>query len=194
MTPVRYHQAAEDELLNEIGYLELRVPGLGRRFYADVRKPESLIAQFPESAQEVLPGIRKHTLRKFRFSLIYSIEKDGSSLRLLTTAVGLGIGFPASAKPKVSRKRAPDPLARTQAFGLAAFFDQPIRERFPNEEPQTPIHGAALLGWTYGGNDNETQPKAVSGSREKRLCGVRIELSGGSGRRLAAEERTTGVC
>jgi hypothetical protein len=26
MTPVRYHQAAEDELLNEIGYLELRVP------------------------------------------------------------------------------------------------------------------------------------------------------------------------
>ena len=77
MTPVRYHQAAEDELLNEIGYLELRVPGLGRRFYAQVRKAESLIAQFPESAQEVLPGIRKHTLRKFPFSLIYAIEKDG---------------------------------------------------------------------------------------------------------------------
>jgi plasmid stabilization system protein ParE len=77
MTPVRYHQAAEDELLNEIGYLELRVPGLGRRFYAEVRRAESLIAQFPESAQEVLPGIRKHTLHKFRFSLIYSIEKDG---------------------------------------------------------------------------------------------------------------------
>jgi hypothetical protein len=30
-----------------------------------------------ESAQEVLPGIRKHTLRKFPFSLIYSIEKHG---------------------------------------------------------------------------------------------------------------------
>ncbi len=77
MTPFRYHQAAEDELLNEIGYLELRVPGLGRRFYAEVRRAESLIAQLPESAQEVLPGIRKHSLRKFRFSLIYSIEKDG---------------------------------------------------------------------------------------------------------------------
>ena len=72
MIPVRYHQAAEDELLNEVGYLELRVPGLGRRFYADVRRAEGLIAQFPESAQEVLPGIRKHPLRKFRFSLIYS--------------------------------------------------------------------------------------------------------------------------
>jgi len=30
VTPVRYHQAAEDELLAEIGYLELRVPGLGQ--------------------------------------------------------------------------------------------------------------------------------------------------------------------
>lgn len=76
MTAVKYHQAAEDELLNEIGYLELRVSGLGRRFYAEVRKAENVIAQFPESAHEVLPGIRKYTLRKFRFSLIYSIEKD----------------------------------------------------------------------------------------------------------------------
>ncbi|MGD0011601.1 MAG: type II toxin-antitoxin system RelE/ParE family toxin [Terriglobia bacterium] len=77
MTPVRYHPAAEDELLNEIGYLELRVPGLGRRFYAEVRRAESLMAQFPESAREVLPGIRKYTVRKFPFSLIYSIERDG---------------------------------------------------------------------------------------------------------------------
>ncbi len=77
MTHVRYHEAAEDELLNEIDYLEHRVPGLGRRFYAEVRRAENLVAQFPESGQEVLPGIRKRTLRKFRFSLIYSIEKDG---------------------------------------------------------------------------------------------------------------------
>ena len=77
MTPVRYHQAAEDELLHEISYLELRAPGLGRRFFAEVRIAEGLIAKFPESAPEILPGIRKHVLRKFRYSLIYSIEKDG---------------------------------------------------------------------------------------------------------------------
>lgn len=77
MTPVRYHQAAEDELLHEIGYLEVRAPGLGRRFFAEVRIAEGLIAKFPESAPEVLPGIRKHVLRKFRYSLIYSVEKDG---------------------------------------------------------------------------------------------------------------------
>jgi len=77
VTPVRYHPAAEDELLNEIGYLELRAKGLGRRFFAEVRRAESLIAQYPESAREILPGIRKRVLRKFRYALMYSIEKDG---------------------------------------------------------------------------------------------------------------------
>jgi len=77
VTPLRYHEAAEDELLNEIGYLELRAKGLGRRFFAEVRRAESLIAQFPEAGEEIRPGIRKRMLRKFRYSLIYSIEKDG---------------------------------------------------------------------------------------------------------------------
>jgi plasmid stabilization system protein ParE len=77
VTPVRYHEAAEEELLNEIGYLELRAQGLGRRFFAEVRRAESLLAQFPESAEEIRPSIRKRMLRKFRYSLIYSIEKDG---------------------------------------------------------------------------------------------------------------------
>lgn len=56
---VKYHEAAEDELLKEIGYLELRLPGLGRRFYAEVRRAEDLISKFLESAHELLPGIRK---------------------------------------------------------------------------------------------------------------------------------------
>jgi plasmid stabilization system protein ParE len=75
--PVSYHQAAEDELLAEIGYLELRVPGLGRRFHAEVRRSEDRLAKFPQSAPEVAPGIRKYPLRKFPFSILYSIEKDG---------------------------------------------------------------------------------------------------------------------
>ena len=77
MTPIRYHEAAEDELLNEIGYLELRANGLGRRFFEEIRRSEKLISQFPESAEEIRPGIRKRILRKFRYSLIYSIEEEG---------------------------------------------------------------------------------------------------------------------
>ena len=76
MIPVKYHEAAEDELLNEIGYLELRANGLGRRFFTEVQTAENLLAQFPESAPEILPGIRKRVLRKFPYSLIYTIEAD----------------------------------------------------------------------------------------------------------------------
>ena len=70
MTQIKYHEGAEAEFLNEIGYLELRAKGLGRRFFAEVRRAESLIIQFPESAEEIRPGIRKRLLRQFRYSLI----------------------------------------------------------------------------------------------------------------------------
>jgi toxin ParE1/3/4 len=77
VTPVHYHEAAEDELLKEIGYLEQRAKGLGRRFFEEVSRAEHIIVQFPESAQEIRPGIRKYILRKFPHSLIYSMEQAG---------------------------------------------------------------------------------------------------------------------
>lgn len=77
MTLIKYHEAAEAELLDEIGYLELRAKGLGRRFFAEVRRAESVIAEFPHSGEEIRPGIRRTRVRKFRHSLIYSIEEDG---------------------------------------------------------------------------------------------------------------------
>ncbi len=77
MTPIKYHEAAEEELLHEIGYLELQAKGLGRRFFGDILRAEKLLAQFPESAEEIRPGIRKRLLRTFRYSLIYSVEKNG---------------------------------------------------------------------------------------------------------------------
>jgi toxin ParE2 len=77
VTTVRYHPAAEDELLNEIGFLELRAAGLGRRFFGEIQRAERLVAQLPESGYELSSGIRKCRLRKFPFSLIYSMEKEG---------------------------------------------------------------------------------------------------------------------
>ena len=76
MTTVQYDQAAENELLNAIAYFELRARGLGRRFFSEVQRTESLIAQFPLASREILPGIRKRPLRKFPYSLIYSNEQD----------------------------------------------------------------------------------------------------------------------
>ena len=76
MKNIRYHEAAEAELLHEIGYLELRTKGLGRRFLSEIRKAESSIAEFPLSAAEIRPGIRRRVLHKFRYSLIYSEEQE----------------------------------------------------------------------------------------------------------------------
>jgi plasmid stabilization system protein ParE len=77
VTPIRYHEAAEAELLDEIGYLELRAKGLGQRFLLEVKRAEGVIAEFPESCEEIRPGIRKTLVRKFRHSLIYTIENNG---------------------------------------------------------------------------------------------------------------------
>ncbi len=77
MRTVRYLEAAEAELLAEIGYLEECAEGLGRRFFDEVKRAESFIAEFPEASEEMRPGIRKRLLRSFRCSLIYSIEPEG---------------------------------------------------------------------------------------------------------------------
>jgi plasmid stabilization system protein ParE len=77
VTTVRYHPAAEEELLSEIGFLELRAAGLGRRFFDEIQRAERLVAQFPESGYELSGGIRKCRLRKFPFALIYSVEREG---------------------------------------------------------------------------------------------------------------------
>ena len=78
MIALRYHEAAELELLNEIDYLEARSIGLGRRFFAEVQNAELMISRFPESAIEVFPGIRRRVLRKFPHALIYAFEGAGA--------------------------------------------------------------------------------------------------------------------
>lgn len=76
MTPVRYHRAAQDEVFQEIEYLESQAPGLGRRLLRELRRIEGLIAAFPEAAEEVRPGIRRRPLRQFRYSVLYASEPD----------------------------------------------------------------------------------------------------------------------
>lgn len=62
------------------------------------------MAQFPESAAEIMPGIRRCMLRKFPYSLIYSIET--LILAVAHHATGLVIGSEASARPRQNREGA----------------------------------------------------------------------------------------
>ena len=71
---IRYHSAAEAELLNEISYLEYQATGLGKRLFDEVLLAEKCIQELPLSSPEVRAGIRKLVLRKFRYSLYYTVE------------------------------------------------------------------------------------------------------------------------
>ncbi len=106
--PIKYHEAAEEELLHEIGYLELRANGLGRRFFAEVRRAEDLMAQLPESAAEIMPGIRRRILRKFPYSLTRLRGMTCSYSPWHIIAAGLVIGSAVSAQPRERGRAAPD--------------------------------------------------------------------------------------
>lgn len=76
MTPLSYHEAAEEELCvrSATSSFETKV---GKRFFAEIRRAEKIISKYPESAEEIRPGIRKQVLRKFRYSIIYSTASEG---------------------------------------------------------------------------------------------------------------------
>ena len=84
MIDVRYHEAAEAELYDALGFLELRTKGLGRRLLNEVRRTAARIAEFPSLGAEIRPGVRKLPLRTFRYSLIYAV--DDRSVLILAVA------------------------------------------------------------------------------------------------------------
>lgn len=86
MTDVRFHEAAESELYDALGFLELRNKGLGRRLLNEVRRTAARIAEFPSLGTEIRPGVRKILLRTFRYSLVYAV--DGGGVLILAVAHG----------------------------------------------------------------------------------------------------------
>lgn len=86
MIDVRYHEAAESELYDAIGFLELRTKGLGRRLLNEVRRTAARIAEFPTLGTEIRPGVRKLPVRTFCYSLVYAV--DDRSVVILAVAHG----------------------------------------------------------------------------------------------------------
>jgi len=54
--PVWYHEAAEEELLAAVGYLEGKAEGLGRRFLDEVRRAEDSDCHIPAVGAGDLTG------------------------------------------------------------------------------------------------------------------------------------------
>lgn len=79
--PVSFADEASEELLEAIQYYETESPGLGRAFLAAVNAGLGQIQAFPESAPILLGSVRRKVLRRFPYSLLYSIRPEG--LRIL---------------------------------------------------------------------------------------------------------------
>ncbi len=78
------HEAAEAEVNEAADFYDLADPGLGNVYLDDVQRAIKDISQYPEMAPIVGGSLRKKSLQKFPFSLIYSVRP--TEIRLLAVA------------------------------------------------------------------------------------------------------------
>ena len=81
---VSFHELAEFELNDAIVFFETERDGLGLRFLTAV---EAAVAQFrdhPEASPLIIQDIRRKVLRRFPYSILYSIKPD--RIRILAVA------------------------------------------------------------------------------------------------------------
>jgi toxin ParE1/3/4 len=75
VTGYSFHPLAESELLDAAKFYEARSTGLGHSFLAAVRLAIEQIQAYPEASPAVRAGLRRKTLARFPYSLIYSAER-----------------------------------------------------------------------------------------------------------------------
>ena len=81
---ISIHETAEAEINEAADFYDLEDPGLGNVFLNEVERGIKLISEHPEAAPLVWGGVRKKPLRKFPFSLLYSVRHN--EIRLLAVA------------------------------------------------------------------------------------------------------------
>lgn len=78
MKPVRYEDAADEELIDEVARYELKRDGLGAEFLTAVREAERLIRQNPDAWQASEHGrdVRRFVMDRFPFTIVYTELAD----------------------------------------------------------------------------------------------------------------------
>jgi plasmid stabilization system protein ParE len=72
---VFFTEVASVELIEAQDWYEQRVPGLGRRFRAEIDKAIERVAENPEQFPVVFSTARRVRAKKFPYSLFFTIEK-----------------------------------------------------------------------------------------------------------------------
>jgi toxin ParE1/3/4 len=81
---VRIHEAAEAEINEAADFYDLASPGLGSEFLDEIEHTIRSISEFPEAGPLVQANVRKRTIAKFPYSLVYSVRPD--EIRILAVA------------------------------------------------------------------------------------------------------------
>ena len=81
---VSFHELAEAELNETATYYESEVSGLGIAFLDEIQRTLKLIRERPASAPRIYKFIRRKLLRRFPYSVMYSVS--GDSIQILAIA------------------------------------------------------------------------------------------------------------
>lgn len=78
------HEAAEAEINEAADFYDARIPGLGDTFLDEIERAIGRISEFPEAAPLIQGRVRKRSIAKFPYSLVYSVRPD--EIRILAVA------------------------------------------------------------------------------------------------------------
>jgi len=78
------HDAAESEINEAADFYDIESPGLGGAFIDEIDHAIRHIVKFPDAAPVAAKQIRKKSLLRFPYSLLYSMS--GSEIRILAVA------------------------------------------------------------------------------------------------------------
>jgi plasmid stabilization system protein ParE len=76
MKRFKFNSFALAEMIEAAHYYEKEQAGLGKDFLKKVRKALDHIRSFPASGTSLDYDMRRHTVRRFHYSVIYSNEPD----------------------------------------------------------------------------------------------------------------------
>jgi plasmid stabilization system protein ParE len=85
MKTVVFHPLAEQELLDAATYYEEQRVGLGLEYLEEVEHAVSFLTQYPEASSKIRGSVRRLTLPKFPYSLLYRLLED-DQIRILAVA------------------------------------------------------------------------------------------------------------
>jgi toxin ParE1/3/4 len=85
MKNVVFHPLAEQELIDAATYYEEQRLGLGLEYLEEIEHAVNFLTHYPEAGSKVRGSVRRLTLPKFPYSLLYRLLED-DQIRVLAVA------------------------------------------------------------------------------------------------------------